>query len=154
MLLVRRVVSTVVASVLSLAALSAVHNAHAMSQTESVAARQKAFERIEAKAEWIADQVGQSQVDWQALEVASEQLLADSLLLSESFPAGSLQGGKAKETVWTKPEKFQKLLTEMQQGHQQVVEGVKSQSVKSVEKGLDAANSTCRSCHRSYRSRW
>ncbi|MGF1773296.1 cytochrome c [Vibrio wakamikoensis] len=154
MLLVKKVCSKAAVCGLVFVSLAMVQNAQAMSHAESIATRQSAFERIESQTERVADQVSKSQVDWQALQVASEQLLEDSLLLSAAFPVGSQQGSKAKESVWKKPAKFQQLLTDMQQGYQQVVDGVQSQSVESVEAGLDAANSTCRSCHRSYRSRW
>lgn len=154
MLLVTKVCSKAAVSALAFMSLAMVQEVHAMGHVESITTRQGAFERIESQTEWVDDQVNESQVDWQALQAASEQLLEDSLLLSEAFPVGSQQGSKAKESVWKKPEKFQQLLTEMQQGYRQVVDGAKSQSVEAVEKGLDAANSTCRSCHRSYRSRW
>ncbi|MGR5093981.1 c-type cytochrome [Vibrio maritimus] len=126
----------------------------AQAHEEMIEARQNAFSNIENQTKVVSKQVKKSDIDWQAMLAASEQLMVDSNMLSHAFEAGSLEGSKAKESVWSKPEKFNRLLAEMQQGYKQVAEGVDKQSIDEVKRGLKVAESTCKSCHRSYRSRW
>ncbi|GAL17682.1 hypothetical protein JCM19235_6235 [Vibrio maritimus] len=137
-----------------LAVFGITHTSLAQAHEEMIAARQNAFSNIENQTKVVSKQVKKSDIDWQAMLAASEQLTVDSTMLSNAFETGSQEGSKAKESVWSKPEKFNRLLAEMQQGYKQVAEGVDKQSIDEVQRGLKVAESTCKSCHRSYRSRW
>ncbi|MGX9521540.1 c-type cytochrome [Vibrio mediterranei] len=117
-------------------------------------ARQKAFTALESQTKAVKKTLDGSDTDWQTLLEASEQLVANSDALNGAFVLGTQEGSKAKESVWSKPEKFNRLMQQMQQGYQQVALGAQNQSIAEVEKGLKAAEFTCKSCHRSYRSRW
>ncbi|WP_394150175.1 c-type cytochrome [Vibrio maritimus] len=137
-----------------LAVFGITHTSLAQAHEEMIAARQNAFSNIENQTKVVSKQVKKSDIDWQAMLAASEQLTVDSTMLSNAFETGSQEGSKAKASVWSKPEKFNRLLAEMQQGYKQVSEGVDKQSIDEVKRGLKVAESTCKSCHRSYRSRW
>ncbi len=117
-------------------------------------ARQKAFSDIESQTKVVKKILNGNETDWSNLLEASHQLVASSDALKGAFVSGTQVGSKARESVWGKPEKFNRLLQQMQEGYQQVALGAQKQSTVEIEKGLKAAESTCKSCHRSYRSRW
>ncbi|WP_135382828.1 cytochrome c [Vibrio tasmaniensis] len=116
--------------------------------------RQYAFTQVETLIEQAKDLLDGNDTSWQVLEETSLELTAHSELLLTSFPVGSQEGSKAKESVWSEPEKFQRLLSQMNQGFQELYQGSQQGDVSLVESGLKAAQATCKSCHRSYRSRW
>ena len=116
--------------------------------------RQHAFTQIETLIEKAGDTLDGNDTNWQTLKETSLELTAHSQSLLTLFPEGSHEGSKAKESVWSQPEKFNRLLTQMDQGFQELFQGSQQGDVSLAESGLEAAQDTCKSCHRSYRSRW
>ncbi|MDC5849924.1 cytochrome c [Vibrio europaeus] len=116
--------------------------------------RQHAFEQVETLVKSANRTLDGSQTDWDKLQATSLELKTHSQSLLALFPTGSQQGSKAKENVWSKPEKFNQLLLQMDKGFGQLYQASQQQSPSLAESGLDSAQKTCKSCHRSYRSRW
>ena len=116
--------------------------------------RQHTFTQVEILVEKANDTLDGDDTHWQTLEDTSFELTTHSQALLTSFPLGSQEGSKAKESVWSDPEKFNRLLTQMDQGFQELYQGSQQGDASLAESGLEAAQDTCKSCHRSYRSRW
>ena len=116
--------------------------------------RQHAFKQVESFVDKADDTLDGSDTDWTALSSISHNLANHSQELMTLFPAGSQEGSKAKDTVWTKPEKFNQLMKQMNEGFTALHQASKQSDVSLAELGLETAQDTCKSCHRSYRSRW
>ncbi|UPR56124.1 cytochrome c [Vibrio sp. ED004] len=125
----------------------------AIAATEVVNNRQQAFSSIEKLNKQVSSELGNRNTDWKKVEELSESLVEHGIVLNSSF-SESDTGGKAKETVWSKPEKFNQLMLQMNQGFAELQQASIEQDLSKAERGLDAANNTCRACHRTYRSRW
>ncbi|WP_039985902.1 c-type cytochrome [Vibrio owensii] len=116
--------------------------------------RQNAFERIESLSKQADKTLKGSNTDWHALEQIGVELTRHSAQLQQAFPEGSQAESKAKKEVWSKPDNFNRLMLQMDEGFAQLYQAAQNQQVSSAEAGLKQAQSTCRSCHRAYRSRW
>ncbi|NOI79454.1 cytochrome c [Vibrio tubiashii] len=127
---------------------------NAQDYSQQIEQRQHAFEQVETLVKSANRTLDGSQTDWDKLQATSLELSNHSQALLTLFPAGSHQGSKAKDSVWSKPEKFNQLLLQMDQGFAELYQASQQQSPSLAESGLDAAQKTCKSCHRSYRSRW
>ncbi|MDC5805741.1 cytochrome c [Vibrio europaeus] len=127
---------------------------NAQDYSQQIEQRQHAFEQVETLVKSANRTLDGSQTDWDKLQVTSLELKTHSQSLLALFPTGSQQGSKAKESVWSKPEKFNQLLLQMDKGFGQLYQASQQQSPSLAESGLDSAQKTCKSCHRSYRSRW
>ena len=125
----------------------------AIAATEAVNNRQQAFSSIEKLNKQVSSELGNRNTDWKKVEELSGSLVEHGIVLNNSF-SESDTGGKAKETVWSKPEKFNQLMLQMNQGFTELQQASIEQDLSNAERGLDAANNTCRACHRTYRSRW
>lgn len=126
----------------------------AIASENTIEQRQAAFSDIESNTKAAGKMIDGDETDWAALLVMSEQLVASGDVVSNTFVAGSDEGGKAKSDVWEKPEKFERLMLEMNDGYQSLVVAAQHQDAKKAKQAIKSAESTCRSCHRSYRSRW
>ena len=126
----------------------------AYASENSVQQRQYAFSEIEEQLEVADDLADGTDTDWSALMEVSQSLLGHSEVLHDSFPAGSQDGSKAKLAVWEKPEKFNQLLLQMDAGFKTLYQASLNQDASLVQKGIKTAEKTCKSCHRTYRSRW
>ncbi|MCL9776857.1 c-type cytochrome [Vibrio methylphosphonaticus] len=126
----------------------------AMASENTIEQRQAAFSDIESNTKAAAKMIDGDKTDWAALLVMSEQLVASGDVVSNAFVAGSDEGGKAKSDVWEKPEKFERLMLEMNDGYQSLLAAAQHQDAKKAQQAIKSAESTCRSCHRSYRARW
>lgn len=127
---------------------------NAQDYSQQIEQRQHAFEQVETLVKSAKRTLDGSQTDWDKLQATSLELSNHSQALLTLFPAGSQQGSKAKDSVWSKPEKFNQLLLQMDQGFAELYQASQQQSPSLAESGLDATQKTCKSCHRSYRSRW
>ncbi|MET2900647.1 cytochrome c [Vibrio rotiferianus] len=116
--------------------------------------RQNAFEQIESLSKQADKTLKGSDTDWYALEQIGVELTRHSVQLQQAFPEGSQVDSKAKEEVWSKPDNFNRLMLQMDEGFAQLYQAAQNQQVSSAETGLKQAQSTCRSCHRAYRNRW
>ncbi|MDK9737163.1 cytochrome c [Vibrio sp. D404a] len=143
------------AALVTLIAISPLSASHAAAEqtVDAVQARQDAFQSIEKLNKSTSSALKKSNVEWASVQQSSQQLTAHGETLLMSFDKGS-EGGKAKADVWNKPEKFERLMLEMNQGYQELLQASLEQNKSAAQSGLDKANGTCRACHRSYRSRW
>tara|TARA_Y100001956_G_scaffold77839_1_gene88786 strand:+ start:499 stop:930 length:432 start_codon:yes stop_codon:yes gene_type:complete len=128
--------------------------AAAQSNIDVIDQRQEAFSQIESLTKKVNKTLNGSATDWNLLQTQSETLHNSSHSLTNLFPAGSKQGSKAKEDVWQKPDQFNQLLQKMDEGFETLYLASQAQDIKQAQQGLKTAEQTCRSCHRSYRSRW
>lgn len=119
-----------------------------------IEARQNAFEKIEILSKQASNLLNGNESDWQALEQVGKELTRNSAQLHVAFPVGSQENSKAKQEVWSKPDNFNHLMVEMDNGFIELYRGVQAQNAPEAEQGLEKAQDTCRSCHRAYRSRW
>lgn len=126
----------------------------AQTNIDPIDQRQKAFSQIEDVAKQANKTLNGASTDWALLIEQSETLYKNSHTLSSLFPEGSDTGSKAKSDIWLKPEKFEQLLAQMDEGFEALYFASKNQDHKRAQQGLDSAEQTCRNCHRSYRSRW
>ncbi|MEZ8801795.1 cytochrome c [Vibrio splendidus] len=115
--------------------------------------RQQAFSSIEEVSKQVDSELNNSDVDWLKVGELSEMLVEHGTVLNGSFAEGDT-GGKAKKEIWSKPEKFNQLMLQMNQGFAELYQASVEQDLSSAEQGLDSANNTCKGCHRTYRSRW
>ncbi|MEZ8099265.1 c-type cytochrome [Vibrio bivalvicida] len=127
---------------------------NAQDYSQQIEQRQGAFKQVETLVKSANHTLDGSQTDWDKLQATSLELNNHSQALLTLFPAGSQQGSKAKESVWSKPEKFNQLLLQMDKGFEQLYQASQQQSLSLAESSLDSAQRTCKNCHRSYRSRW
>ncbi|MEZ9548996.1 cytochrome C [Vibrio sp. 10N.286.55.E10] len=125
----------------------------AIAATEAVNNRQQAFSSIEKLNKQVSSELGNRNTDWKKVEELSEMLVEHGGVLNASF-AEAGTGGKAKKEVWSKPEKFNQLMLQMNQGFAELYQASVEQDLSSAEQGLNSANKTCKGCHRTYRSRW
>lgn len=116
--------------------------------------RQQLFSNITTLSDQAEDLINNKNTNWIELEQISDKLKQQSSLLLALFPEGSQQGSKAKEAVWNKPEKFNIELKQMIIGFEQLYQASQERNMNLVQQGIESAQSTCRDCHRSYRSRW
>ncbi|CDT82896.1 c-type cytochrome [Vibrio coralliirubri] len=115
--------------------------------------RQQAFRSIEEVSKQVDSELNNSDVDWLKVDELSEMLVEHGDVLNASF-AEVDTGGKAKKEIWSKPEKFNQLMLQMNQGFAELYQASVEQDLSSAEQGLNSANKTCKGCHRTYRSRW
>ncbi|KPM02056.1 cytochrome c [Vibrio splendidus] len=115
--------------------------------------RQHAFSSIEEVSKQVDSELNNSDVDWLKVGELSDMLVEHGTVLNGSFAEGDT-GGKAKKEIWSKPEKFNQLMLQMNQGFAELYQASVEQDLSSAEQGLDSANNTCKGCHRTYRSRW
>ncbi|MGF1767623.1 cytochrome c [Enterovibrio makurazakiensis] len=127
---------------------------NAQDYSHQIEARQQAFADIGSLSDKADQLIEGANTDWAALESTSAELKEHSQSLFALFPSGSQVGSKAQESVWSKPEKFNQLLSEMDEGFQALYQSAQQQNANGAENGLEAAQSTCRGCHRTYRARW
>lgn len=132
--------------------MSLISYAHANDYRPQIKERQNAFEQIESQSDDVEDLIDDA--NWDELEKVSLSLSQHSHALLTLFPQGSHEGSKAKESVWTNPDKFNTLLTKMDEGFQELYQASQQHDRGLAEDGLEKAQDTCNSCHRSYRSRW
>ncbi|WP_261396760.1 c-type cytochrome [Photobacterium rosenbergii] len=141
-------------STVSLASSGGGHQDTQLSAAQSIEQRQQAFVQIESGAKLAGKTLDNNQVDWDSLEQISQQLHESSVSLHSLFPEGSQQGSKAKEKVWKDKAKFERSLNQMDAGFEQLYQATLTEDKKAAQQGLKSAQSTCKACHRQYRSRW
>ena len=128
--------------------------AKGISTEQAIQLRQHAFVQIENDAKQAGKALNNKQVDWEGLEQISQGLHESSVSLLSLFPEGSQEGSKAKQKVWSDKVKFERLLKEMDKGFEQLYQATINEDKPSAQQGLKQAQSTCKACHRQYRSRW
>lgn len=120
---------------------------------DPVFARQQSFDSIETLTKKVSNELEGSAINWQQMNQLSTTLVAHGKVVETNFES-SMAGGKAKEAIWDKPEKFEQLMLQMNQGFEMLYQAGIEQNLDKAEQGLEFAQDTCKACHRSYRSRW
>lgn len=126
----------------------------ASSNSQQIKDRQEAFTHIEQQLKKAADNLDGQDSNWIEIELSASQLNEASERLQHGFPQDSQVGSKASEKIWQLPNEFNQLMQQMNQGFDTLYRAAKAHNVDLAEQGIEAAQQTCRSCHRSYRSRW
>ncbi|MEC6830456.1 cytochrome c [Photobacterium toruni] len=126
----------------------------AQSTPEVINARQQAFSNIEDQSEQVETMLDSDSPNWNKVTLISGELMNHSQRLKISFPKGSQKGSKSKQAVWDKPEKFNRLINEMDNGFVQLYQASTLQNKALAATGLEQAQDTCNACHRTYRSRF
>ena len=84
--------------------------------------RQQAFTLIEQYTESLEDELDNSELNWHAIANSSLILTSSVEQLPELFRQRNHQDGRAKAAIWDKPEKFNALMQELQNGIAQLSE--------------------------------
>lgn len=121
---------------------------------EAISQRQSTFGLIEHDAKDMGKALKAKEVNWDRLELTAKKLHEASTRLDSLFPEGSLEGSKAKDKVWDDNVKFERLLNEMDDGFELLYQATLEKDKSLAQQGLKQAQSTCKACHRQYRSRW
>ncbi|MGF1754737.1 cytochrome c [Vibrio makurazakiensis] len=116
--------------------------------------RQTAFSNIEDGLKKANRLIDGKNTHWGELDQVSSELVGHGEVLKASFPAGSQQGSKASKDIWSKPAKFNSLMEQMDAGFVELYAASVNQDAASAKSALKKSEKTCKSCHRSYRSRW
>ncbi|MEZ8824517.1 cytochrome c [Vibrio amylolyticus] len=116
--------------------------------------RQAAFSQIEQELDSAKRIINGNKTYWVELKQHSELLQQYGLVLADSFPVGSHTGSKAKEKIWDSLDKFDQLLSQMTMSFDDLEKASQRRDPTMANDAIKRANSTCRNCHRSYRSRW
>ncbi len=128
-------------------------NAFAQDYSQLITERQNTYEKIDEITEEAEFLIDGADSDWDILTNHGKLLVTYGEFLLNAFPAGSQAGSKAKTTIWTKPDKFNNLLMELNTGFKEFYQGAVAQESIQTEAGLEKAMDTCKNCHRSYRNR-
>lgn len=116
--------------------------------------RQDAFENIEDALEVAEELAEESAKNWSELARTSRKLSNLGHTLLSAFPKGSHNDSRAEVEIWEQPEKFNRLLSQLNSGFDTMKKASEQQDVQLLEQGIEQAESTCKSCHKSYRSFW
>ncbi|MGR5062990.1 cytochrome c [Photobacterium sp. DNB22_13_2] len=125
-----------------------------LTTAEAISMRQSAFELIEQDAKLAGKALKAKEVNWDNLKPTTKKMYEASTRLESLFPEGSLEGSKAKDKVWKDRARFEQLLNEMDDGFVQLYQATMKEDKAAAQQGLKQAQSTCKACHRQYRSRW
>ncbi|ODS05310.1 c-type cytochrome [Vibrio scophthalmi] len=126
----------------------------ASNNSQLIKDRQEAFTHIEQQLKEASEHLDSLETDWLTVEISAIQLQEMSESLQHSFPQGSQEGSKASDKIWQQPNEFNQLMQQMDQGFETLYRATKEHNVDLAERGIEAAQQTCRACHRTYRSRW
>ncbi|MEH6532104.1 MAG: cytochrome c [Photobacterium frigidiphilum] len=124
------------------------------SNKQVIEARQQNFKTIEQNMKPLNSTLNTDLIDWSqvsALAITSHQAAIE---LQSAFLKGSDAGSRAKSSIWSKPAKFNALMSQMEQGYADMLEGVEREDTALAKLGLKQVNGTCKGCHRQYRSAW
>jgi len=116
--------------------------------------RQSAFDQIESLSKKAGKELKGSNIDWKSLEQIGIELTRQSAQLQHAFPQGSQADTRAKKEVWDKPDNFNRLMLQMDEGFMDLYHAAQRQESSLAEEGLKQSLNACRNCHRTYRSRW
>ncbi|PSW21931.1 hypothetical protein C9I98_01305 [Photobacterium sanctipauli] len=119
-----------------------------------IAERQGAFRAIDKKTKTLKRELKKSETDWQNASLVAEELQSHSTNLMALFPEGSGAGSKSKEKIWQSKSQFDRLLNDMVAGYTLTNQASQQKNTSQAQQGLKQAESTCRACHRQYRSLW
>ena len=114
--------------------------------------RQQLFEKIENNTESLEDLVDDR--NWAESRKLANLIAGDVQLLKTLFPEDSKGDGRSKDRVWTDWHSFEGKLNNWSFHYEQVARASKNQDIALLKRAIDAASSTCRSCHMKYRSLW
>ncbi|EAS44957.1 cytochrome C [Photobacterium profundum] len=124
------------------------------SKKQVIEARQQNFKTIDQNMKPLNSALNADLIDWSQVNTLAATSHQAAIELQIAFPKGSDAGSRAKSSIWSKPAKFNTLMTQMEQGYADMLEGVEREDTALVKRGLKQVNGTCKGCHRQYRSAW
>ncbi len=124
------------------------------SNKQVIEARQQNFKMIEQNMKPLNSTLNAGLIDWSQVNIFVATSYQAAIELQSAFPKGSDAGSRAKSSIWSKPAKFNALMSQMEQGYADMLEGVEREDTALVKRGLKQVNGTCKGCHRQYRSAW
>ncbi len=125
----------------------------ATSQADQIKARQHAMTGIEILLNHL-NKAMDDEIEWDKMQTYSDRLLTHQQALQRAFPKGSIGDSNSSPKIWREPEKFERLLIQLGAGFTNMQAASITKDKSQFVQGLDEARSTCRSCHRSYKTRW
>ncbi|MEJ2763548.1 cytochrome c [Photobacterium sp. MCCC 1A19761] len=124
----------------------------AIADHPAVEQRQALFEQIDEETEMLEAFVDEE--NWPATAVLAQKLEQYVATLQTQFPPASKGEGRSDDDVWEQWGEFSGKLTQLETSYQTVHRAASSGNLTLLAEALEAATSSCRSCHMSYRSLW
>lgn len=118
----------------------------------AVEQRQSLFEKVEEGTENLEELIGDKK--WSESAVLAETLQKQLKEMQGLFPEDSKGGGRGRSKIWENWQDFSTRLTRLEADYQEIYRAAIKSDRKRIEKALDDASSSCRSCHMKYRSLW
>lgn len=114
--------------------------------------RQQLFEEIEQQNEQLEQLLDENA--WQQSSTQALRLADQVAQLNDLFPVASQGDGRARQGIWDEWPEFSHRLQRFEQHYRDVSAALTEQDYAAAEQAFDDADSSCRSCHMSYRSIW
>ncbi|WP_244556710.1 c-type cytochrome [Enterovibrio nigricans] len=92
--------------------------------------------------------------DWEQIKTLALENTKIMVELPTLFPEGSVEGSKSKATVWSKWDKFESGLHSLKQNYEAMVIAANEQDAKALKSAIKSADRSCKSCHRSFKTKW
>ncbi|MCW8833619.1 MAG: cytochrome c [Colwellia sp.] len=127
---------------------------YAKNYHEEIEKRQDTFSAIEELSESLEDELDEDAPNWEMVEQQSLKLVEHTKSLDSLFSPESAEDSRARTAIWDNPEKFDRLMAQLNSGFQQLNHASRNRDIEAAQAGLEEAQDTCSSCHRSYRSLW
>lgn len=124
----------------------------AAAEHPAVEQRQALFEQIDEETEMLESFIDDE--NWPATAALAQKLEQYVATLQTRFPPASKGEGRSDEDVWEQWGEFSGKLTQLETSYQTVHHAASSGNLVLLTNALEAATSSCRSCHMSYRSLW
>lgn len=116
--------------------------------------RKQAFTNIEDNLELVIDAAEKSEINWNEIDLISQDLNDDIRFLKQSFPANSYKNTRARERIWSNLEDFEKRFNGLAGSIEKIDESIKNKDKRAVIENWDEAGNACNACHRRYRTFW
>jgi cytochrome c556 len=116
--------------------------------------RKQAFTNIEDNLDLIIENSEVDDLNWNDLELISQDLNDDIRFLKQSFPPNSFKNTRARERIWSNLDDFKQRFSELENTVSNISESVKNKNQRNIIENWDAAGNTCNACHRRYRTFW
>lgn len=127
---------------------------YAQAYKEEIEQRQNTFAAIEDNSDFVEEELDEDQPNWQEIEQRSLKLVEHTKSLKLLFSPESAEDSRARTAIWEDPQKFNRLMTQLNSGFEELYQASKNQNMAAAEDALETAQDTCNSCHMSYRSLW
>lgn len=116
--------------------------------------RKQAFTNIDDNLERVIDEAESLEINWDEVDLISQDLNEDIRFLKQSFPANSYKNTRARERIWNNLEDFEKRLNGLAGSINNIDKSVKNKDRRALIESWDRAGDACNACHRRYRTFW